>query len=166
MTEKQVFDMRKDLLLSESTPHATLSPAAEVLPRGSDHLATLPPRRWWTEHDVKPEAPPLDMGGWTAVQFSSQQQAKFGVSAGGDVVNEAVHAAALKELARKSSPPRTAPTPWYVAHNVKPEGTPKDMGLWAAVQFTPDQQAKYGVNADGVVVNPAVHAAALKRAVA
>jgi len=50
---------------------------------------------------VKPEAPEKDMGGYTVVQFSAEQQAKFGCDASGAVTDEAVHGAALKECAEE-----------------------------------------------------------------
>merc|ERR1712139_513933 len=46
-----------------------------------------------------------DMGGWTAIQFTGEQQAMYGVNADGEVVNQEVHDAALKK------PPAPAPEP-------------------------------------------------------
>merc|ERR1719263_1832623 len=54
---------------------------------------------------------------------------------------------------------------WWIEHNVTPGAPGKRMGItggWTAVRFTPQQQVKYGVDAEGNVVNPAVHAAAFK----
>lgn len=54
---------------------------------------------WWIQNNVTPAAPDKDMGGWTACQFSEEQQAKFGCDADGEVKSQGVHDAALKSLA-------------------------------------------------------------------
>lgn len=57
---------------------------------------SLPP--WWILNDVKPAAPDKDMGGWTACQFSPEQQVQFGCNADGEVKDQSVHDAALAAL--------------------------------------------------------------------
>merc|ERR1719189_1061960 len=45
-------------------------------------------RPWWVLHHVKPEGKPRDMGGWTAVTFSEEQQRRFAVNEDGDILDE------------------------------------------------------------------------------
>merc|ERR1719440_838030 len=61
----------------------------------------LPP--WWILNNVKPGAPHKDMGGWTACQFTKEQQRKYGVNANGKVVDQAVHDAAFAPAAKEKS---------------------------------------------------------------
>lgn len=44
-----------------------------------------------------PAGPEIDMGGWTRVSFSPEQQAKFSVTDAGEIVDQAQHEAALAE---------------------------------------------------------------------
>mmetsp|Transcript_86060 Transcript_86060/g.233561 ORF Transcript_86060/g.233561 Transcript_86060/m.233561 type:complete len:139 (-) Transcript_86060:59-475(-) len=60
----------------------------------------LPP--WWILHGVKPDGPPQDMGGWTAITFSKEQKRHFGINASGEVVDQQRYNAALKALKSKS----------------------------------------------------------------
>jgi len=55
-----------------------------------------------------------------------------------------------------------APPPWWIAKEVKPAGPAKDMGTWTAIQFSEEQQARYGCDADGNIVDEAKHAAAFE----
>lgn len=112
---------------------------------------------WWIQNGVKPGGPEKDMGGWKAIQFTAEQQAKYGCNAEGEVVDQAVHDAAFR-------PEAPVGPPWWILNDVTPEGPEKDMGGWKAMQFTAEQQAKYGCNAEGEVVDQAVHDAAFKPA--
>eukprot|EP00928_Gymnodinium_smaydae_P027958 TRINITY_DN21461_c0_g1_i1.p1 TRINITY_DN21461_c0_g1~~TRINITY_DN21461_c0_g1_i1.p1 ORF type:complete len:1070 (+),score=77.84 TRINITY_DN21461_c0_g1_i1:55-3264(+) len=55
--------------------------------------------------------------------------------------------------------------PWWVTYGVKPEGSNRDMGSWQATTFSAEQQRRFGVDADGEVVETAVfvHAVATLR---
>jgi len=55
---------------------------------------------WWIINNVTPAAPDKDMGGWTAVQFSEEQQGKYGCNADGEVTDQAKHDAAFAEEAK------------------------------------------------------------------
>eukprot|EP00928_Gymnodinium_smaydae_P012565 TRINITY_DN14558_c0_g1_i1.p3 TRINITY_DN14558_c0_g1~~TRINITY_DN14558_c0_g1_i1.p3 ORF type:complete len:220 (-),score=60.31 TRINITY_DN14558_c0_g1_i1:111-707(-) len=54
----------------------------------------LPP--WYILNSVKPGGEPKSMGSYTVVTFTKEQQAQFGVSETGEVVNQAQHEAGLK----------------------------------------------------------------------
>merc|ERR1712032_978136 len=43
--------------------------------------------------------------------------------------------------------------PWWILKGVKPAGAEKSMGTWKAIAFSKEQQAKYGVDEDGTIVN-------------
>jgi len=45
---------------------------------------------------VKPAGPPKDMGGWSAIQFTKEQQSFYACDVDGKVLDQAKHAAALK----------------------------------------------------------------------
>eukprot|EP00932_Pfiesteria_piscicida_P017875 SRR837773.4752.p3 GENE.SRR837773.4752~~SRR837773.4752.p3 ORF type:complete len:133 (+),score=25.05 SRR837773.4752:45-443(+) len=69
----------------------------------------LPP--WWILNGIKPDGPPQDMGGWTAVTFSQAQQKQFGVSASGQVEDRPRFEAALAKLRRdRGGEPEDAPS--------------------------------------------------------
>merc|ERR1712232_1393433 len=50
--------------------------------------------------------------------------------------------------------------PWWILEGVTPEGPSVEEGTWTAISFTPEQQAIYGILADGTVVDQARHDAA------
>merc|ERR1712083_372466 len=43
--------------------------------------------------------------------------------------------------------------PWWLLHNVKPAGPPKNQGTWTSVTFSKEQQAEFAVDEFGEVVN-------------
>jgi len=51
------------------------------------------------------------------------------------------------------APRRLALPPWWILNGVQPQGPEKDMGHWRAVTFSKEQQAKFGVNDMGEVVD-------------
>jgi len=58
---------------------------------------------WWILKEVTPAGPEKDMGGWTAIQFTEEQQAKYGCNAEGDVTDQATHDSAFEnEMVRHS----------------------------------------------------------------
>jgi hypothetical protein len=50
--------------------------------------------------------------------------------------------------------------PWWILKGVRPEGPPVDKGGYTSISFTADQQEKYGISADGAVVDKTKHEAA------
>jgi len=100
---------------------------------------------WWLVHNIAPAGPERDMGTWTAVTFSEEQQQHFGVDANGTVLDAARFDRAVS--AQKKVPP------WWILNGVKPAGPGKDFGSWTAVTFSEDQQKQFGVDADGRVVD-------------
>mmetsp|Transcript_167924 Transcript_167924/g.539373 ORF Transcript_167924/g.539373 Transcript_167924/m.539373 type:complete len:365 (+) Transcript_167924:119-1213(+) len=53
---------------------------------------------WWLLNGVKPAGPDRDMGGWTAIAFSPEQQARFGVDVGGVVLDQAKFDGAIQAV--------------------------------------------------------------------
>jgi|ERR1712129_600109 len=66
-------------LTGPSPPPIIVAPLPTVGPGG------LPP--WWILHRVTPEGPEKDMGNYTAVSFSPEQQKMFGIDEDGKVLN-------------------------------------------------------------------------------
>ena len=64
----------------------------------------LPP--WWILNDVKPEGEPEDMGSYSIVTFSKEQQEKFAIDAHGDVKDQDHFQKALHAL-KESKPPKS-----------------------------------------------------------
>jgi len=81
--------------------NASEAPGAELGLSGKEHRPHgLPP--WWILKGVKPEGPEKDMGGWTSISFSTEQQAKYGIDEAGTVLDKkqfnAAFAAPVAEL--------------------------------------------------------------------
>lgn len=57
--------------------------------------SALPP--WWITRGVEPGAPDKDMGGYTVVQFTLEQQKFYGIDVSGEIVDQAVHDAAFDD---------------------------------------------------------------------
>ena len=64
----------------------------------------LPP--WWILNDVKPEGEPEDMGSYSIVTFSKEQQEKFAIDAHGEVKDQGHFQKALHAL-KESKPPKS-----------------------------------------------------------
>lgn len=121
------------------------NPEPEVPGGGSVGLQLKAP--WWIQQGVIPEGPQTDMGTWKAITFSKEQQEHFGVDAMGKVVDKAKYDAAIAAMNVE------AKAPWWITAGVTPEGPVKDMGGWTASTFSKDQQALYGVQEFGSVVD-------------
>lgn len=123
---------------------------------------------WWIMEGVTPNGPDKDMGGWTSLTFTKEQQEHFGVDDQGAVQNQATFDAALKaeDLKRKAAlngkQPAQVNTPWWIMEGVTPNGPEKDMGGWTASTFTKEQQEHFGVDEQGAVLSQAIFDAALK----
>eukprot|EP00931_Biecheleriopsis_adriatica_P061526 TRINITY_DN36995_c0_g1_i1.p2 TRINITY_DN36995_c0_g1~~TRINITY_DN36995_c0_g1_i1.p2 ORF type:complete len:101 (+),score=38.36 TRINITY_DN36995_c0_g1_i1:96-398(+) len=76
--------------------------AASLLPAE----AALPP--WWILNGVKPAGEPKDMGSWTMIEFSKEQQQQFFIDAKGDPTDEDSFKAALKSFQASKSKAKTA----------------------------------------------------------
>ena len=63
----------------------------------------LPP--WWILNDVKPEGKPKDMGSYSIVTFSKEQQEKFAIDAHGEVKDQDHFQKALHAF-KESKPPK------------------------------------------------------------
>lgn len=63
---------------------------------------------WWILDKVKPAGPSRDMGSWTAISFSHEQQAEFGVDETGEVLDQATFAAALAARRHASLEPASS----------------------------------------------------------
>lgn len=61
---------------------------------------------WWIIHGVKPSGPPKNMGSWTAISFSAEQQVEFGVNEDGEVLDKAKFDSAIQ--ARRGAAPEPA----------------------------------------------------------
>merc|ERR1740121_663390 len=70
----------------------------------------LPP--WWILNNVKPAGPDKDMGGWTAISFSVDQQAEFGIDEDGKVLDQAKFDGAIRA---RSAPELTVEEPARIA---------------------------------------------------
>eukprot|EP00929_Paragymnodinium_shiwhaense_P123175 TRINITY_DN966_c0_g1_i3.p1 TRINITY_DN966_c0_g1~~TRINITY_DN966_c0_g1_i3.p1 ORF type:complete len:278 (+),score=65.19 TRINITY_DN966_c0_g1_i3:107-940(+) len=127
-------------------------------------MCALPP--WWIRAGVKPEGPEIDMGGWKAISFTAEQQAKFCVNEKGEVQDDTKHQAALAQVSKGGY---TAPAkgnvaalpPWWIRAGVKPAGPEIDMGGWKGISFTEEQQATFGITATGDVLDEAKHKSAV-----
>eukprot|EP00929_Paragymnodinium_shiwhaense_P123174 TRINITY_DN966_c0_g1_i2.p1 TRINITY_DN966_c0_g1~~TRINITY_DN966_c0_g1_i2.p1 ORF type:complete len:328 (+),score=78.37 TRINITY_DN966_c0_g1_i2:142-984(+) len=127
-------------------------------------VSALPP--WWLRAGVKPEGPEIDMGGWKAISFTAEQQAKFCVNEKGEVQDDTKHQAALAQVSKGGY---TAPAkgnvaalpPWWIRAGVKPAGPEIDMGGWKGISFTEEQQATFGITATGDVLDEAKHKSAV-----
>merc|ERR1712032_348059 len=75
----------------------------------------------------------------------------------GTVVDQGKFDAAFTNSTNKtqvmSSKVTSALPPWWILKGVKPAGSERDMGSWKAITFSKAQQAKYGVDEDGTVVD-------------
>ena len=43
--------------------------------------------------------------------------------------------------------------PWWILQKVKPEGPERDMGTWKAISFSAAQQAQFGVDEGGEILD-------------
>mmetsp|Transcript_27216 Transcript_27216/g.61746 ORF Transcript_27216/g.61746 Transcript_27216/m.61746 type:complete len:80 (+) Transcript_27216:88-327(+) len=59
------------------------------------------PPPWWILADIKPAGPEKDMGTWTAISFSKEQQEMFFIDEHGKAVDEEKFQAALEEHHKK-----------------------------------------------------------------
>jgi len=126
-----------------------------------DGLSALPP--WWILKGVTPAGPEKDMGSWTAITFSRDQQAKYGIDEEGTVLDkkqfDAAFTAPVAELDISEAPgaelgePGSATAPWWILNGVTPAGPEKDMGHWTSITFSKEQQDKYGVDETGNVLD-------------
>eukprot|EP00435_Cladocopium_sp_Y103_P075177 s278_g54.t1 len=64
--------------------------------------ALLPP--WWILNGVKPQGPPEDMGSFTIVTFSEEQQERFAIDAHGEVKDKEKFQKALTALKESKTP--------------------------------------------------------------
>merc|ERR1711972_239323 len=78
------------------------------LPGGRHSGMSLPP--WWILNGVTPGGPDKDMGTWTAISFSPEQQQQFGINDSGEVLDQGRFDAAIQALkATSETAPETAP---------------------------------------------------------
>jgi len=81
----------------------------------------LPP--WWILNNVEP-AGEKDMGSWTAVTFSPEQQAQYGVDETGEGVNQTQFDLAIAATA----PARATATPHRSKHDIGPAFSTRSLG--------------------------------------
>eukprot|EP00434_Breviolum_minutum_P038435 symbB.v1.2.034091.t1/scaffold4322.1/size41248/2 len=87
----------------------------------------------WTRGEIEKPTGTKDMGGWTSLVYTAEQQARLGVDESGNKVAAPVKA--------------TGPA-WTRGEIEKPAGT-KDMGGYKAAVYTAEQQERLGVDEDG-----------------
>merc|ERR1712032_674148 len=85
----------------------------------------------------------------------------------GTVVDQGKFDAAFTNSTNKpqvmSSKVTSALPPWWLLKGVKPVGSEKDVGSWKAITFSKAQQANYGVDEDGTVVDQGKFGAAFNQ---
>ena len=111
----------------------------QVAPQKSLHMGLGPA---WTRDEIEAPAATRDMGSWTASVYTAEQQARLNVDVNGQ---QCVSSAPMQ-----SSQPGTggADPAWSRGQLEKPEMM-KDLGGWHARVFTPEQQARLGVDEEG-----------------
>lgn len=75
--------------------------------------------------------------------------------------NMALQALAEEKQAVETPSRRLMLPPWWLLHQVKPKGEPKDQGGWTAVTFSKEQQERYAVDEEGKVLDEDKHATAI-----
>eukprot|EP00448_Togula_jolla_P012358 CAMPEP_0170603844 /NCGR_PEP_ID=MMETSP0224-20130122/19120_1 /TAXON_ID=285029 /ORGANISM="Togula jolla, Strain CCCM 725" /LENGTH=145 /DNA_ID=CAMNT_0010928735 /DNA_START=18 /DNA_END=455 /DNA_ORIENTATION=+ len=141
-------------------------------------MRAVPP--WWIQRGVKPAGPGKDMGSWTAITFSPEQQEHFGINESGEIQDQAKFDAAIAAIAAPQATPSCAAVPaasmppasgqavggaclkpWWILHGVAPAGPAVDKGTWTASSFSAEQQDQFGVDSEGTVQDKAKFEAAI-----
>merc|ERR1711972_930746 len=106
-------------------------------------MGALPP--WYILAGVKPLGKDKDMGTYSVVTFSKEQQDQFGINENGTVEDQTKFLKAVEaQNAKKKAPDgkkgvgaakqqRKASAPWYITAGVKPLGKDKSMGSYSVV---------------------------------
>jgi|Transcript_7256 G3E family GTPase len=94
-------------------------------------MQALPP--WWILKGVTPAGPDKDMGGWTAIQFSEEQQGKYACSVDGKILDQAKHDAAFEGYSAVQPP--VAEVSLWVGDLKKAEVALKESKFFDGVQF-------------------------------
>mmetsp|Transcript_53836 Transcript_53836/g.125532 ORF Transcript_53836/g.125532 Transcript_53836/m.125532 type:complete len:437 (-) Transcript_53836:94-1404(-) len=106
----------------------------------------------WTRGEIEPPAGTKNMGTWTASVYSPEQQARLGVDENGKKLSVPAKAAAPATVVPSAMgmPQRAMALPplWVTGGMEKPAGT-KDMGTFKQAVYTPEQQARLGVDEFG-----------------
>jgi hypothetical protein len=113
-------------------------------------------------NNVIPEGPEETVGSHTESTFSAAQQADFGVDKKGNILDQAkfdAKIAAMKRPAEAYVPPVVEIVdggglpPWWILHNVTPEGPEVDHGSYKGISFSPGQQEEFGVDSEGKILD-------------
>ncbi|CAE7312892.1 unnamed protein product [Symbiodinium natans] len=113
----------------------------------------------WTRGEIEKPAGTKNMGSWTAAVYTPEQQARLGVDESGNKVPDLAKAAAPPQLPKLGAICGAIGPAWTRGEIEKPAGT-KNMGSWTAAVYTPEQQARLGVDESGNKVPDLAEAAA------
>ena len=136
LSAQHTFTLENDLMAGDDAPVVA----------GGSVTVTGPA---WTQGQIERPLGQKDMGGWQAAVYTPEQQARLGVDEQGHAVP--AHAA---PVVAGGSVTVTGPA-WTQGQIERPLGQ-KDMGGWQAAVYTPEQQARLGVDEQGHAVSSQV----------